>query len=93
MPKKSTQSKDSGAKDHVIKPKCFFDISADEEMLGRIVFELFSDITPKTAENFRALCTGEALYNATYKNSCFHRIIPKFMCQGGDFIKNDGQLE
>ena len=75
MPKKNTGAKDSGAKDQVKLPKCFFDISADDEMLGRIVFELFSDVTPKTAENFRALCTGEALYNATYKNRyCFLRI-------------------
>jgi cyclophilin family peptidyl-prolyl cis-trans isomerase len=69
-------------------PRCFFDVTADGKPLGRIVIELRSDVVPKTAENFRALCTGEKGYG--YQGSTFHRIIPQFMCQGGDFTRHNG---
>merc|ERR1711990_403600 len=69
-------------------PRCFFDITAGGQPLGRIVMELRSDVTPKTAENFRALCTGEKGFG--FKASGFHRVIPQFMCQGGDFTNHNG---
>ena len=65
----------------------YFDITIDDQPAGRIEMEL-SAATPKTSENFRALCTGERGFG--YAGSAFHRIIPGFMCQGGDFTRGNG---
>ncbi|TRY73819.1 hypothetical protein TCAL_07388 [Tigriopus californicus] len=67
---------------------CSMDINVNGEPLGRVDVKLKYDIVPKTTENFRALCTGEKGYG--YAGSTFHRIIPNFMIQGGDFTAHDG---
>jgi cyclophilin family peptidyl-prolyl cis-trans isomerase len=69
-------------------PKVFFDVTIGDEKAGRIVMELFADVVPKTAENFRQLATHEKGFG--FKGSIFHRIIPEFMLQGGDITNADG---
>lgn len=76
-------------------PRVFMEVSSNGKQMGRIVLELYADTVPKTAENFRALCTGEKGKGRSgkplhYKNCPFHRIIPGFMIQGGDFTRGNG---
>ena len=90
------QSVDSADDLESITNKVYFDISINNEPSGRIVFGLFGNTVPKTVENFKSLCVGDkkSLYNGnplTYKGSKFHRIIPEFMCQGGDFTQGNGR--
>jgi peptidylprolyl isomerase len=66
----------------------YFDVSVDGKPLGRITFKLYDDVVPKTAKNFRELATGE--HGFGYQGSPFHRVIPGFMLQGGDFTRQNG---
>lgn len=79
-----------------LNPRVFMDISIGGKAAGRVEFELFAKVAPRTVENFRALSTGEMGLGRTgkplhYKRSRFHRIIPGFMCQGGDFTLGNGR--
>jgi peptidyl-prolyl isomerase G (cyclophilin G) len=79
-----------------VRRKCFFDIEIAGRPNGRIIFELFNELCPKTCENFRSLCTGEKGLGATtnrrlyYKNSPIHRVVKGFIIQGGDFSDGNG---
>jgi cyclophilin family peptidyl-prolyl cis-trans isomerase len=78
------------------RTKCFFDLEINSHPIGRIIFELFDELCPRTCENFRALCTGEKGVGATtnrklyYKSSPIHRVIKHFIIQGGDFSEGNG---
>jgi peptidyl-prolyl isomerase H (cyclophilin H) len=76
-----------------LNPITFFDISIAGQPAGRLKFELFADITPRTAENFRQFCTGEYKLQGQpqgYKHCLFHRLIKGFIIQGGDFVFKNG---
>ena len=80
-----------------MNPRVFLDIAVGDKAVGRMTIHLFHDVVPITCENFRALCSGETglgywMRPRWYKNSPFHRIVPGFMCQGGDFNFHTGGM-
>merc|ERR1711941_252962 len=80
---------------NMANPRVFFDITIGGQAAGRVTMELFADVVPKTAENFRALCTGEKGVGRSgkplhFKGCAFHRVIKSFMIQGGDFTAGNG---
>lgn len=84
---------DNRPKRHPDNPVVFFDISIGTRPIGRVKIELFRDIVPRTAENFRQLCTGEFRVNnkpTGFKGNAFHRVIKGFMIQGGDIVQGNG---
>ncbi|XP_071483757.1 peptidyl-prolyl cis-trans isomerase E-like [Diadema antillarum] len=85
---KSDEATEPAPKKSRANPQVFFDIKIGSKPAGRITAQLRADVAPMTVENFRCLCTHEKGYG--YKGSIFHRIIPQFMCQGGDFTNHNG---
>jgi len=81
---------DAAGQDVANRPTVYFDVEIGGSYAGRIRMELFNDVVPRTAENFRQIATGENPNGFSYNNTIFHRIIPQFMIQGGDFERFDG---
>ncbi|XP_039994043.1 peptidyl-prolyl cis-trans isomerase E isoform X2 [Xiphias gladius] len=88
MTNTATQEAEPPAKKGRVNPQVYMDIKIGNKPAGRLRFLLRADIVPMTAENFRCLCTHEKGFG--YKGSSFHRVIPQFMCQGGDFTNHNG---
>ena len=72
------------------RPRVYFDVAIGRRPAGRLVFELYAHVAPKTCANFRAICAGDARDGLTYEGCPFHRVIPGFMVQGGDITRGDG---
>ncbi|GAM17814.1 hypothetical protein SAMD00019534_009890 [Acytostelium subglobosum LB1] len=88
-----TDTSNTGSATNIVNPIVFFDISIGGQPIGRIKIELYADVVPRTAENFRQFCTGEYRKSGQpigYKGCSFHKVSKDFMIQGGDFVKNDG---
>ncbi|NXS38870.1 PPIE isomerase, partial [Pomatostomus ruficeps] len=87
-PKAEAQEEEPPAKKSRVNPQVYMEIKIGNKPAGRLRILLRSDVVPMTAENFRCLCTHEKGFG--FKGSSFHRIIPQFMCQAGDFTNHNG---